>query len=165
MDPWSFESYEALLHSAYLTAAALGEMSATSMPASNWGLESAVASGSRSSTCADEPRASSSSGENRQVEVEVKEEVQDEKWSEWYSGDGPVQHDGGSSGDAPTQDASTSFNKVKKRGGKRLDEYNALYGRKFQQKAKGKGKGVGKGKPADARIVPSGSMPKSGGYR
>ena len=76
MDPWSSESYEALLHAAYPTSAALGEMSATSMPASSWGLESVIASGSRSSTCADEPRASS--GEDRQVEVEVKEEVQEE---------------------------------------------------------------------------------------
>ena len=77
MDPWSSESYDAFLQTAYLTAAALGEMSATSMPACNWSLESVVASGSRSSTCADEPRASS--GEHRQVDVDVKDEVEEKR--------------------------------------------------------------------------------------
>ena len=77
-----------------------------------------------------------SSGENRQYEVKVElddkgDEVQDE-WSEWYSGDAPVQHD------APMQDASTPLHNVEKRGGVRLDASNAHWGQKLQHKAKGK---------------------------
>ena len=99
----------------------------------------------------------------------MKEEVQEEEWSEWYSGDAPVQHDGGSSGDAPVQhdapmqDAIRPLNKVKKRGGKRLNEYNAFWGQKLQDKAKGKG--VGKSTPAGKWRAPDGTMPKFGGYR